>query len=89
MTFALRDIPAQESGSASGVIETMMQVGFALGSPLIGLVFFNASGIGSGTTQTLPFSFSRGLLAFGCSLVVLFLLVPLLRFTTRKKDKPA
>ncbi|HET8840598.1 MAG TPA: MFS transporter [Ktedonobacteraceae bacterium] len=85
MTFALGDVPGQESGSASGVMETMMQLGFALGAPLIGLVFFAESGATNEIiAQHVPHAFTQSLLFLGCSLVLLLALIPFLVYTTRK-----
>lgn len=41
---ALHDVPARDAGTASGVIQTLMQVGVAFGVAVIGLVFFTVLG---------------------------------------------
>jgi EmrB/QacA subfamily drug resistance transporter len=80
MTLTLRDVPEQEAGSASGVLETMFQFGFALGAPLIGLVFFVVIGnqLAQAGTLTIVQAFTRSMVALGCSLVILLALIPLL-----------
>lgn len=77
---ALADVPGKHSGAASGVIQTVMQVGMAFGVTVIGLVFFDALGSGTG-----PVEYSR---AFTIALItqpllalLALALVPLL--TTR------
>lgn len=42
--FALADVPHKDAGSASGLINTMMQLGLALGIALVGAVFFSPLG---------------------------------------------
>ncbi len=88
MTLTLRDIPERETGSASGALETMFQLGFALGAPLIGLVFFALLGKNSDLTHyTSPevvHAFTQSLLALGVSLLCLLLLVPFLVRMTGK-----
>ncbi|RKT86706.1 drug resistance transporter, EmrB/QacA subfamily [Saccharopolyspora antimicrobica] len=48
---ALADVPGKHSGAASGVIQTVMQVGMAFGVTVIGLVFFAALGSGTGPVE--------------------------------------
>ncbi|MEU6660806.1 MFS transporter [Streptomyces sp. NPDC046821] len=42
--FALSDVPHEDAGAASGLINTMAQLGLALGIALVSLVFFNPLG---------------------------------------------
>ncbi|MBW4717189.1 MFS transporter [Saccharothrix obliqua] len=58
---ALRDVPEGDAGSASGVIQTLMQIGVAFGVAVIGLVFFAVLG-----TATDPVGYTT---AFTWSLV--------------------
>jgi MFS family permease len=87
MTLTLRDIPEREAGVASGILETMIQLGFALSAPLIGLVFFNVSGAGSAIAHgpDTIHAFTQSLLAFGGSLILLVILVPFLRWSVEKR----
>ncbi|GCE07682.1 MFS transporter [Dictyobacter aurantiacus] len=82
MTLSLRDIPTQEAGSASGVMETVIQLGFALGTPLIGLVFFSVIGSSNDMTpvraQDVVQAFTQSLLVLGICLTILLVLVPLM-----------
>lgn len=41
---ALHDVPDDDAGSASGVIQTLMQLGVAFGVAVIGLIFFTVLG---------------------------------------------
>ncbi|GAB3449368.1 MFS transporter [Actinophytocola sediminis] len=41
---ALHDVPGDDAGTASGVIQTLMQVGIAFGVAVIGLIFFTVLG---------------------------------------------
>jgi EmrB/QacA subfamily drug resistance transporter len=40
--FILADVPPRDAGSASGVVNTVMQIGNALGIAVIGVIFFGA-----------------------------------------------
>jgi EmrB/QacA subfamily drug resistance transporter len=42
--FALADVPHKDAGSASGLINTMQQLGLALGIALVGALFFSPLG---------------------------------------------
>jgi len=88
MTLTLRDIPEQEAGVASGILETMIQLGFALSAPLIGLVFFSVLGTGTEMAHGQPIihAFTQSLLVFAGSLVFLVLLVPFLQWLVKEKD---
>jgi len=88
MSFALADIPRQEAGSASGVMETTMQIGFALGVPLIGLVFFHASGGSTASAPGVVQGFIQSMLFLGCGLIFVLALIPfLIRFTRKDTQK--
>jgi len=70
---APHDVPEEDAGTASGVIQTLMQVGIAFGVAVIGLVFFTVLG-----PATDPDSYST---AFTWALVaspVMSLISPLL-----------
>jgi EmrB/QacA subfamily drug resistance transporter len=86
MTLTLRDIPEQEAGVASGILETMIQLGFALSAPLIGLVFFNVPGPGAEIARgyDIVHAFTQSLLAIGGSLILLVMLVPFLQWLVGK-----
>jgi MFS family permease len=45
--MALSDVDPMHAGAASGVLTTAQQVGGALGVALIGVVFFDALGVGA------------------------------------------
>lgn len=49
MDVALRDIRTSDAGAASGVLNTILQLGGAIGIALIGLVFFDSLSAGSST----------------------------------------
>ncbi|GAA3452979.1 MFS transporter [Dactylosporangium matsuzakiense] len=52
-TLALSTVPAQHTGSASGVLATVNQTGNALGVALIGIVFYPAATIADGFRASL------------------------------------
>ncbi|MFI0468706.1 MFS transporter [Saccharopolyspora sp. 5N102] len=73
----LVDVPEKDAGAASGVIQTIMQVGMAFGVTVIGLVFFTVLG-----AETAPAAYSQAFIAALVAQPVLALLalalVPLL-----------
>ena len=54
--LVLTDVPVADAGSASGVLNTVQQVGTALGVALVGIVFFGqlSSGSDHGVDQVVP-----------------------------------
>ncbi|MEV0087105.1 MFS transporter [Saccharopolyspora sp. NPDC050642] len=73
----LVDVPEEDAGAASGVIQTIMQVGMAFGVTVIGLLFFTVLG-----ADTAPAAYSQAFIAALVAQPVLALLalalVPLL-----------
>lgn len=62
----LTDVPVRDAGSASGLLNTMLQLGMAFGVALVGVIFFAllASGSGRGVDAVVP-SVHRQLAAAG------------------------
>ncbi|WET82561.1 MFS transporter [Amycolatopsis sp. QT-25] len=74
---ALKDVPEGDAGSASGVIQTLMQVGVAFGVAVIGLIFFSV--LGSATDpQSYSTAFTWALVASPLLSLLSLLLVPAL-----------
>jgi MFS family permease len=85
----LSDVPAEHSGSASGLISTVQQIGWAFGLGLVSVAFFGAV---SDVAPTDPnraaaysSAFSHGLWWVAGGLVLAFALM----FALPKKVKPA
>ncbi|GAA3756490.1 MFS transporter [Salinactinospora qingdaonensis] len=73
----LNRIPEKESGSASGVLETMTQFGNSFGVMILGLVFFAVVGTG-GTVADYSGAFIAGLVVNLALALLTLLLLPLL-----------
>jgi hypothetical protein len=74
---ALHDVPEGDAGSASGVIQTLMQIGVAFGVAVIGLIFFAV--LGSATDpDSYSTAFTWALVASPVLSLVSLLLVPAL-----------
>jgi EmrB/QacA subfamily drug resistance transporter len=85
----LSDVPAEHSGSASGLISTVQQIGWAFGLGLVSVAFFGAVGNVAPTSPTraaaYSTAFSHGLWWVAGGLVLAFALM----FALPKKVKPA
>lgn len=82
---ALHDVPDGDAGSASGVIQTLMQIGVAFGVAVIGLIFFIS--LGSATDpDSYSTAFTHALIASPVLSLTALLLVPAL---IGKKDAPS
>ena len=77
--FILADVPTRHAGSASGVVNTVVQIGSATGIAIVGVIFFGlveasaappAETFTAAIQQTLWFQVA----AFGASAVLAFLL---------------
>jgi EmrB/QacA subfamily drug resistance transporter len=84
MATALRGIPDQEAGEASGVLETAIQLGMALGVALATLIFFSLLGTaGAGADHaTFTHAFQYTLIANLTFVLLALALMPLLRSTS-------
>ncbi|MFD2467501.1 DHA2 family efflux MFS transporter permease subunit [Amycolatopsis silviterrae] len=80
---ALHDVPERDAGSASGVIQTLMQVGVAFGVAVIGLIFFTV--LGSATDPaSYSTAFTWALVASPVLSLASLLLVPVLAGKNRE-----
>jgi MFS family permease len=85
----LSDVPAEHSGSASGLISTVQQIGWAFGLGLVSVAFFGAVGNVAPTSPSraaaYSTAFSHGLWWVAGGLVLAFALM----FALPRKVKPA
>ena len=76
--FILADVPARHAGSASGVVNTVVQIGGAVGIAIVGVIFFGLVDITAPTPATLTAATAQTLWfhvgAFGVSALLAFLL---------------
>ena len=74
--FVLADVPVEDAGSASGVVEAVQQVAFAVGVALVGVLFFNLVGTGNpaGFTHGMVWTLWAGIAAVTVVFAVTFLL---------------
>jgi hypothetical protein len=73
-------------------MEMMMQLGFALGAPLIALVFFSVSEGSTQLARGVTRGFTQSMIYLGCAQLVLLALIPFLVHFTKKnvqQDKKA
>jgi MFS family permease len=87
LSAALVDVPDRDVGAASGVIQTLMQVGVSFGVTVIGLIFFTVLGDGVGSPDTYSRAFTTALMAQPILALAALLLVPLLKHL--KSAEPA
>jgi EmrB/QacA subfamily drug resistance transporter len=89
MAIALNGIPDQEAGEASGVLETAIQIGMAMGVALITLIFFSLLGaVGAGTGHAaFTHAFQYTLIAVMTLALLALALVPLLVQTTAADER--
>ncbi|MFI0448673.1 MFS transporter [Actinomadura sp. 6N118] len=85
---ALVDVPEENAGAASGVIQTIMQVGMAFGVTLIGLVFFTVLGSGTGPVAYSE-AFAAALIAQPVLALLALALVPLLATRADGTTRPS
>jgi EmrB/QacA subfamily drug resistance transporter len=85
MAIALRGIPDQEAGEASGVLETAIQIGMSLGVALITLIFYSLLGTAGAGADHAAFThaFQYTLIAVMTLALLALALMPLLRSTSQ------
>jgi EmrB/QacA subfamily drug resistance transporter len=81
ISMALRDIPDQEAGEASGLLETALEIGIALGVALITLIFYSLLGSAGASADHAAFThaFQYTLIAIVTLALLALALLPLMR----------
>lgn len=75
---ALVGVPEEDAGSASGVIQTVMQIGIAFGVTVVGLVFFTVLGPDAPTPDSYTRAFTVALIVQPALALLALILVPAL-----------
>jgi len=86
VSAALVDVPEGDVGAASGVIQTLMQIGVSFGVTVIGLIFFTVLGSGQPSPEGYSSAFTAALIAQPILALAALLLVPQLK---RRDSDPA
>jgi hypothetical protein len=71
MNVVLAGVDKQNAGAASGILTTMIQISQAMGVAVVGVVFFSALGVTSGSATQVAHSYGLAFIAGIVSITIL------------------